>query len=83
MAAVKPEADKDNPKEQHRHDDVIRCRQPGRKTDAAENDRKQRRRAAERCQYCSDRASGDEGAVGHPGSALERGGVTHIGGRAD
>ena len=23
MAAVKPEADKDNPKEQHRHDDVI------------------------------------------------------------
>jgi hypothetical protein len=23
VAAVKPEADKDNPKEQHRHDDVI------------------------------------------------------------
>ena len=56
MAAIKPEADKDNPKEQHRHDDVIGFCQPGGKADAPEDDRKERRRTADRGQYCADRA---------------------------
>jgi hypothetical protein len=51
VTAVKAKAQKRNPKEQHRHHDVIGFRQPGRKTDAAQNDRKERRSAADRRQY--------------------------------
>src|SRR5215467_10072333 len=45
VAAVKSEAQQGSPKEQNRYDHVIGFRQPGRKADASENNRKERRRA--------------------------------------
>ena len=39
VTAVKAKAQKGNPKEQHRHDDVIGFCQPGGKADAPEHDR--------------------------------------------
>ena len=45
MAAVKSEAQQGRPKEQNRYDHVIGFRQPGRKADASEDNRKERRRS--------------------------------------
>jgi hypothetical protein len=51
VVAVKPQGQQGSPNEQHLHDDVIDFCQPGRKTDAAENDPTRGVRAADRRQF--------------------------------
>ena len=68
LPPIEPETDQSESQEQDRHDDVIRFGYPGREADPAQDDRKDRRRAADRSENRSDAARRYERAVIHRSS---------------